>query len=196
MKSLIQEKLYEIEKRENCRILLAVESGSRAWGFASSNSDYDVRFIYVRSIESYLKLNRPRDVIELSTNGVLDINGWDLEKMLKLLHKSNPTVFEWLSSPIVYQTTNFVETLKTAMQHYFSPKSALWHYLQMAEKNYRGYLRGDMVIKQKNIFMCCGQFLLAAGYWKEVLFLPCSFLNWQQANCQITWMKQLQSCLI
>ena len=153
MKSLIQEKLYEIEKRENCRILLAVESGSRAWGFASSNSDYDVRFIYVRSIESYLKLNRPRDVIELSTNGVLDINGWDLEKMLKLLHKSNPTVFEWLSSPIVYQTTNFVETLKAAMQHYFSPKSALWHYLQMAEKNYRGYLRGDMVKAKKYFYV-------------------------------------------
>ena len=153
MKSLIQEKLYEIEKRENCRILLAVESGSRAWGFASSNSDYDVRFIYVRSIESYLKLNRPRDVIELSTNGVVDINGWDLEKMLKLLHKSNPTVFEWLSSPIVYQTTNFVETLKAAMQHYFSPKSALWHYLQMAEKNYRGYLRGDMVKAKKYFYV-------------------------------------------
>ena len=64
MEALIQEKLHEIEKRENCRILLAVESGSRAWGFASPDSDYDVRFIYVRDKESYLKLNRPRDVIE------------------------------------------------------------------------------------------------------------------------------------
>ena len=63
MEALIQEKLHEIEKRENCRILLAVESGSRAWGFASPDSDYDVRFIYVRDRESYLKLNRPRDVI-------------------------------------------------------------------------------------------------------------------------------------
>ena len=106
MEALIQEKLHEIEKRENCRILLAVESGSRAWGFASPDSDYDVRFIYVRDKESYLKLNRPRDVIELPINDVLDINGWDVEKALKLLHKSNPTVFEWCSSPIVYQTTD------------------------------------------------------------------------------------------
>ena len=89
MEELIQEKLHEIEKRENCRILLAVESGSRAWGFASPDSDYDVRFIYVRDKESYLKLNRPRDVIELPINDVLDINGWDVEKALKpSLHPS------------------------------------------------------------------------------------------------------------
>lgn len=109
MEALIKEKLHEIEQRENCRILLAVESGSRAWGFASPDSDYDVRFIYVRPRESYLRLNRVRDVIELPINGVLDINGWDVDKTLKLLHKSNPTVFEWFSSPIVYQTTDFTE---------------------------------------------------------------------------------------
>lgn len=100
MEELIQEKLHEIEKRENCRILLAVESGSRAWGFASPDSDYDVRFIYVRDKESYLKLNRPRDVIELPINDVLDINGWDVEKALKLLHKSNPTVLSGFPLPL------------------------------------------------------------------------------------------------
>ena len=95
MEALIKEKLLEIEQRESCRILLAVESGSRAWGFASPDSDYDVRFIYVRNKDSYLKLNRSRDVIELQINDVLDINGWDVDKTLKLLHNSNPTVFEW-----------------------------------------------------------------------------------------------------
>lgn len=100
MEALIHEKLHEIEKRENCRILLAVESGSRAWGFASTDSDYDVRFIYVRDKESYLKLNRPRDVIELPINDVLDINGWDVEKTLKLLHKSNPTVSSGFPLPL------------------------------------------------------------------------------------------------
>lgn len=137
MEALIKEKLHEIEQRENCRILLAVESGSRAWGFASPDSDYDVRFIYVRPRESYLRLNRVRDVIELPINGVLDINGWDVDKTLKLLHKSNPTVFEWFSSPIVYQTTDFTEAFKPVMRRYFSSKSGLWHYLQMAEGNYR-----------------------------------------------------------
>ena len=137
MEALIKEKLHEIEQRENCRILLAVESGSRAWGFASPDSDYDVRFIYVRPRESYLRLNRVRDVIELPINGVLDINGWDVDKTLKLLHKSNPTVFEWFSSPIVYQTTDFTEAFKPVMRRYFSSKSGLWHY-QNALRSGRG----------------------------------------------------------
>ena len=153
MEALIKEKLHEIEQRENCRILLAVESGSRAWGFASPDSDYDVRFIYVRPRESYLRLNRVRDVIELPINGVLDINGWDVDKTLKLLHKSNPTVFEWFSSPIVYQTTDFTEAFKPVMRRYFSSKNGLWHYLQMAEGNYREYLRGDMVKAKKYFYV-------------------------------------------
>ena len=139
MEALIKEKLQEIEQRENCRILLAVESGSRAWGFASPDSDYDVRFIYVRPKESYLKLNRVRDVIELPINDVLDINGWDVDKTLKLLHKSNPTVFEWFSSPIVYKTTDFAEAFKPVMLRYFSSKSGLW--------------RGDMVKAKKYFYV-------------------------------------------
>ena len=153
MEALIKEKLLEIEQRENCRILLAVESGSRAWGFASPDSDYDVRFIYVRGKDSYLKLNRSRDVIELPINDVLDINGWDVDKTLKLLHKSNPTVFEWFSSPIIYKTTPFAEQFKPIMQHYFSSKSGLWHYLHMAESNYREYLKVDLVKAKKYFYV-------------------------------------------
>ena len=85
MKELIQEKLREIEQHEECRILLAVESGSRAWGFASPDSDYDVRFIYVRSEKAYLRLDRTRDVIEVPINDELDINGWDIDKTLRLI---------------------------------------------------------------------------------------------------------------
>lgn len=153
MKELIQEKLKELEQRERCRILLAVESGSRAWGFASPDSDYDVRFIYARPREAYLKLDRARDVIELPINEELDINGWDLDKTLRLLHKSNPTVFEWFSSPIVYQTSPFAERFKPLMTQYFSSKSGLWHYLSMAEGNYRDYLRGDMVKAKKYFYV-------------------------------------------
>ena len=90
----IKEKLIEIEKRENIKILHCVESGSRAWGFSSPDSDYDVRFIYVRPKEYYLRLDKTRDVIEWQLDETLDINGWDLQKMLRLLHGSNPTVFE------------------------------------------------------------------------------------------------------
>lgn len=153
MEALIQEKLREIEGREECRILLAVESGSRAWGFASPDSDYDVRFIYVRPRESYLRLNRLRDVIELPVDDVLDINGWDLDKTLKLLYKSNPTVFEWFSSPLVYQTTPFAETFKSVMRRYFLSKSSLWHYLHMADGNYRESLRGGTVKAKKYFYV-------------------------------------------
>ncbi len=76
----INEKLDEIERTEGVRVLHAVESGSRAWGFASLDSDYDVRFVYVRPKEDYLRLDEPRDVIEWQLDEVLDINGWDLIK--------------------------------------------------------------------------------------------------------------------
>lgn len=91
MEKLIISKLHEIEQKGNIRILLAVESGSRACGFASPDSDYDVRFIYVRRKEDYLGLDTKRDVIELLIDDVLDINGWDLQKTLRLLYKSNST---------------------------------------------------------------------------------------------------------
>lgn len=153
MKKLIQEKLREIEQREECRILLAVESGSRAWGFASPDSDYDVRFIYVRPEKAYLRLDRTRDVIEVPINDELDINGWDIDKTLRLLHKSNPTVFEWFSSPIIYQTSAFADQFRPIMQKYFSSKAGLWHYLHMAEGNYRDYLRGEMVRAKKYFYV-------------------------------------------
>ena len=153
MKELIQEKLREIEQREKCRILLAVESGSRAWGFASPDSNYDVRFIYVRPEKAYLRLDRTRDVIEVPINDELDINGWDIDKTLRLLHKSNPTVFEWFSSPIIYQTSAFADQFRPIMQKYFSSKAGLWHYLHMAEGNYRDYLRGEMVRAKKYFYV-------------------------------------------
>ncbi|MBQ8078566.1 MAG: nucleotidyltransferase domain-containing protein, partial [Oscillospiraceae bacterium] len=104
IQKIIQEKLDEIEAAEQVRILHCVESGSRAWGFASPDSDYDVRFVYLRRPEDYLRLEAQRDVIEWQLDDVLDINGWDVQKYLRLLYKSNPTVFEWNSSPIIYRT--------------------------------------------------------------------------------------------
>lgn len=153
MKEKIQEQLREIEDREHVRILLAVESGSRAWGFASPDSDYDVRFIYVRSLEDYLKLDVRKDVIELPIDDVLDINGWDLQKALRLLHKSNPSLFEWFSSPIVYKKTDFVDKINELMTKYFSSKKNLYHYISMAEGNYREYLKGDYVKIKKYFYV-------------------------------------------
>lgn len=153
MKELIIQKLKEIEQSEDIVILHAVESGSRAWGFPSPDSDYDVRFIYVRKPEFYLKLEKTRDVVELPINDMLDINGWDLSKTLQLLHSSNPTLFEWMSSPVVYRQTDFIDQLRPIMDQYFSCKSGLYHYLSMAEGNYREYLKGETVRAKKYFYV-------------------------------------------
>ena len=119
----IKNKLCEIEQKENVRIIHCIESGSRSWGFASPDSDFDARFIYVRPTEYYLKLEKTRDVIEWELNDVYDINGWDIKKALELLHKSNPTLFEWNSSPIVYKTTPEWETVRTVLNDCFMSKA-------------------------------------------------------------------------
>ena len=153
MKELIVSKLRQIEKEQNVKILLAVESGSRAWGFASPDSDYDVRFIYVRLAKEYLRLEKTRDVIELPIHDEFDINGWDLQKTLRLLYRSNPTLFEWFSSPIVYLETDFADRFREVMMDYFSTKKSLYHYISMAEGNYREYLKGEMVKAKKYFYV-------------------------------------------
>ena len=153
MKKLIVEKLKEIETHENVRILHCIESGSRAWGFASPDSDYDVRFIYVRPREHYLRLDKTRDVIEWQLDDTLDINGWDLQKALTLLYKSNPTLFEWNASPIVYKTTDEWQKVAAIINRYFVAKSGLYHYLSTAKTNYREYLKGDIVRLKKYFYV-------------------------------------------
>lgn len=153
MRDTIIERLKYIEKQENIRILHAVESGSRAWGFASPDSDYDVRFIYVRPRDFYLKLESTRDVLEYPINDLLDINGWDLQKTLRLLHSSNPSVFEWFKSPIVYKNTDFSREFISLMENYFLARSGLYHYLHMAAGNYREYLKGEMVRAKKYFYV-------------------------------------------
>ena len=119
----IQNKLKEIEKGHSVKILLAVESGSRAWGFESKDSDYDIRFIYAHEKDFYLSIDKKRDVIEYPIVDLIDINGWDLKKALQLFYKSNPTLAEWLKSPIVYfENSEFKKELLELEKKYFSPK--------------------------------------------------------------------------
>ena len=153
MRDRILRELKTIEEKENVKIIMAIESGSRAWGFASPDSDYDVRFIYVRKTEDYLKLEDVRDVIEWRCDDLLDINGWDLKKALQLLHKSNPTIFEWCSSPIVYMEREEFAWIKELLPQYFSAKKGLFHYWHMASSNYREYLKGDMVRVKKYFYV-------------------------------------------
>lgn len=166
----INEKLDEIEKKENVRILHAIESGSRAWGFASPDSDYDVRFIYVRRREDYLRLDEPRDVIEWQLDDVLDINGWDLKKALKQFARGNATLFEWSGSPIVYRTTDEWSRIREVSKQYFSEKSAVYHYYGTANSTYQEYLQGDTVRYKKYFYAL--RPLLAAEYIEKYHTAP------------------------
>jgi uncharacterized protein len=150
----ILEELIRIEKEENVQILYACESGSRAWGFPSQDSDYDVRFIYIRPIDWYLSIFEKRDVIERPISDLLDINGWDLRKALNLFRKSNPPLLEWLQSPIVYRENHSVaEQIRRISTFTFSPRSCMHHYLHMAKGNYREYLQGDLVKIKKYFYV-------------------------------------------
>lgn len=152
IKKEILDKLTEIEKKENVRVLHAVESGSRAWGVESPDSDYDVRFVYVRQKEDYLSLQKKRDVIEWQLDEVLDINGWDLKKTLVQFHKGNATLFEWANSPVVYKTTEEWKNIYESSKEYFSEKVALYHYYGTANSTFKQYLQGDEVKYKKYIY--------------------------------------------
>lgn len=133
MKATIQQKLREIEKTHGITILYSCESGSRAWGFPSPDSDYDVRFIYLRPIEGYLRVNPVKDYLPFPISDELDISGWDISKVLQLITKSNTTPFEWLQSPVIYkEDAIFKNDLWTVCQRYFCPRSNIHHYLGIA----------------------------------------------------------------
>lgn len=156
----IQQELDTIEKQCNVRILLAVESGSRAWGFASPDSDYDVRFIYVQDRNAYLSIDEPKDVINWKLDEVLDINGWDLKKVLLAIAKSNPNLLEWLNSSIIYRRSEDLKLLKDLSVRYFSKKTAVCHYYGIANSTYYGYLQNDEVKYKKYFYalrplLCC-----------------------------------------
>jgi uncharacterized protein len=150
----IIKELQKIEQENDVNILYACESGSRAWGFESEDSDYDVRFIYLNKTEWYLSVDKKRDVIEVPINKDLDISGWDLQKTLQLLYKSNPPLLEWMQSPIVYKQNDlFINNFKKLVKYYYSPKSCMYHYMHMAQNNYREYLKGDLVRIKKYFYV-------------------------------------------
>ena len=133
------------------QILFASETGSRAWGFPSPDSDYDVRFIYRHTCDWYRSIDEQRDTIEY-LSGDLDLVGWDIRKSLRLMRKSNAAMFERLQSPIVYrQQTDFREQLLALAPAYFSCRAGLLHYLSMA-RNYYESCEAEDQVKLKSYF--------------------------------------------
>jgi len=154
MKEQILTELKRIEQEQNVKVLYAVESGSRAWGFASTNSDWDVRFIYVHPLDWYLSIQERKDNYAKILPNDIDLGGWELRKSLNLFRKSNPPLLEWLRSPIVYyEDSRFINGIRELSQEYFNPKSTMYHYLHMAERNFRQYLKDDFVIMKKYFYV-------------------------------------------
>jgi predicted nucleotidyltransferase len=142
--------LTRLETEKNVRVLYACESGSRAWGFASQDSDYDVRFLYVHPREWYLSIELGRDVIEEPLSDELDVSGWELRKALRLLRKSNPPLLEWMKSPVVYHhDPTFTHEFEELTKMFYSPQRCFAHYLHMASGNWKGYLEGREEVSLK-----------------------------------------------
>ena len=156
----IQDHLDSIEAKQQVTILLAAESGSRSWGFASPDSDYDVRFIYMQKPKEYLRIDPKKDVIEWQLDEVLDINGWDLKKALKAFAKGNPNILEWTMSPIIYRKSELWDRIRDTGMRYFSEKAALCNYYGTASSTYHEHLTGDTVRYKKYFYalrplLCC-----------------------------------------
>ena len=149
----IDARLQAIVEREPVDVLLAVESGSRAWGFPSPDSDYDCRFIYVRRRDDYLALFPPRDVIECPVDAVLDVNGWDLAKALRLLLKGNAVVIEWLTSPFAYAGSARFRAEATELARQAAvPAAIARHYLHLGERQRRTYFADAHAVPLKKMF--------------------------------------------
>lgn len=152
----ILRRIHNAEAEHGVRVLLAVESGSRAWGFESPNSDFDARFIYANSKEWYLSvgLEEQRDVIEYPIVDDIDLNGWDVRKALRLFWKSNPAFVEWVQSPIIYaESTTFASDVRKLLPAVYSCENGIHHYRSMAKTNFRGYLKADLVPLKKYFYV-------------------------------------------
>ena len=171
MRKEIIKELKNLERELDITILYAVESGSRAWGFASADSDWDVRFIYIHKRDWYLSIDEKKDSYDKILPNEIDLSGWELRKALKLFRKSNPPLMEWLRSPIeYYNTSTFIDELRELANEYFNPKSCMHHYLHMAEGNFREYLKGESVRVKKYFYVL--RPILACSWIEEQNTMP------------------------
>ena len=163
--------LVALEAAHGIRILYACESGSRAWGFPSPDSDYDVRFIYCHPAEWYLALDEGRDTLDFPVDEELDLAGWELRKALRLLRGSNAALFEWLQSPVVYhEALDFRARVAPLLPATFNLKAGLHHYLGQLRRGVEEDLSGEHV-RLKRLFYALRS-ALAARWIRERHSVP------------------------
>ena len=166
-------RLEQAQDEHGVRVLYACESGSRAWGFASPDSDYDVRFIYVRERDWYLSFDveQRRDVIEYPIVDAIDCGGWDVRKALYLFSRTNGALLEWLHSPIIYlERGHFAQDLRRLAPRAFNSIALCYHYSHMARGNAREYLFNDKVRLKKYFYVL--RPLLAIRYIEQGKGIP------------------------
>lgn len=173
MQDEILKRLRAAEVEHGVQVVYACESGSRAWGFASPDSDYDVRFIYARPQDWYLSFDveRRRDVIEYPIVDDIDCGGWDIRKALYLFIRTNGALLEWLHSPIKYiEAGPFARQLRELTPRAVNSIALCYHYSHMARGNAREYLFEDQVRLKKYFYVL--RPLLAIRYIEYGLGLP------------------------
>ncbi|MEM1211724.1 MAG: nucleotidyltransferase domain-containing protein [Planctomycetota bacterium] len=171
IRPIVHDRLRALEADRGLRVLFACESGSRAWGFASYDSDFDVWFIYVRPADAYLKLKPPADAFDIHDDSEhdLDLAGWDIRKTAELMRKSNGPLFEWLDSPIVYeQDDRITPRLVRLRNDYFDPKKTTYHYLSLAARVWKSYLLDQPnPVRKKYLYalrpLACVEYIRAHG---------------------------------
>ncbi|MBT7296066.1 hypothetical protein HN836_00250, partial [Candidatus Woesearchaeota archaeon] len=180
MKEKIKALCKDIEKKYNIKILFAIENGSRAWRMHSMDSDYDIRFVFIRPVDNYLKINSEKDVINICFDknfkdckpegALIDISGFDIFKFFSLLHKSNPTTIEWLISDIVYHGKQ-IKSLVDYAKNKFNQATLFYHYQSLCKKNYLGYLKSNKMRTHKK-YLYTYRGLINALWVKEKNSIP------------------------
>ncbi|MGH9947098.1 MAG: nucleotidyltransferase domain-containing protein [Pyrinomonadaceae bacterium] len=187
----IKNELSRIQDRSDIKILLAVESGSRAWGFESTDSDWDVRYVYVHSVDWYLRIDRYKDSQEEILPNDIDLSGWELRKALGLFRKSNPPLLEWLRSPIVYlEQFSTAAEMRDLSEKYFNPKSCMYHYLSMAKGNFNEFLKDRDLVKSKKYFYVLRPILACDWIEMRNSFPPMEFQKLVDAQVTNTQLKE------
>lgn len=162
MFDIITQKLTEIEQQSNVKLLYVAESGSRAWGFSSIDSDYDVRGVFIYPYEQYLTIDECKETFEWIEDKWFDVGAWELKKTLRLLRKSNPVLIEWLQSPIIYQAYPTIQQQLLALaEQYYQPRAVLHHYRGIAKTTSASIAEGKIKLKKWFYLLRA----LLAAYW-------------------------------
>ena len=190
----IHSRLETYERERAVRILFAVESGSRAWGFASPDSDYDVRFVYAHPRDWYLSVFDRDEVIESPSDPIYDLGGWDLRKALRLLGGSNAPLAEWLRSPIVYREAPGCRDEMRQLANQMAPKTLAMHHLSLLRNFDRDYL-GEPEVRLKKLFYALRSVLAARWVIERDEIPPVEFATLRQLVADSVWQSQIDRLL-